>query len=860
MQDIFLHEYYERRRAVEEALLARVATTLIGQYDVIATDRTPGRILHTARAKNRLWFLKERPHRHGPVSQGDELEGYYLRALEHEYIVLLEGVISDGESSYNIFPFAAGGSLRDRMAAGAIPPREVVYLSLTAALGMLVIHRRGFVHRDIKPENLLLFRDEDGSWSLRLADLGSVIQAPAGSQQQSSFSGTLRYAAPESVEGNAAQCSDVWSFGVVVLELLFGQHPYWDIAGNTSSSPELAVRLKQVGAVEGPSNSDDSSWLQALAIRCLARDPSNRPKAEDLVYAYLARVQFQNSHGEEVRANAGLHVFKFDKVALALVSERLLSVPPSHQIISVNFSWADTGKQVTELLLADTPESVAEAIRKIDNVLGSPGDPGSLIAEHVARRESAGVEPQGEAQDPLSLGANAVVIKPTVGVINLFIDLKLRALIQQVEFDASNDALERLAATLRLWEQETIGSLKAEWICHAAQGFAFLGMRELALSFIEYAVNQTEAGELGWSSAMLILVESGEHRAALEFGLQILNGNQAITQFTTGNLAFFACASALRLGEGHRIKPLVWSLFQSERDRGQFSLSVALCVLMLAHDLNGELVPQLWKQVRGPSLKVPNHSSTTVWFVVRLLLAYGERDMAQRRARALLESSHRRLVHDLALLAWFEAVAAGHDSTTLIPEGSELATAQGPVAAVRDTTRYHSNVISDRAWRIFQDSAHFYDKLTDDLNYPYFELRTFISRRADIAQLLLLALGADEAEAAVDSLVDKASPDGRFGAGKTAVYRIDAGELAGWAEAARALSERAEDGPHGLQVDTKQEAGWIAIARGSGRAFFEHVHKGRQSERTVTWSTGETGVLRIELSQSVTSRSAPTGP
>ena len=138
----------------------------------------------------------------------------------------------DEERQLIAMELCAGGSLRDRMIAGPLHPREA--LSAVAQLTAILIaaHERGVVHGDVKPANLLLRRALVAGGSpladdeLVLCDFGiarlSDDNAPAIDQR--AVRGTLAYMAPEQRTGQLGPAADLYATGVVALELLAGSN------------------------------------------------------------------------------------------------------------------------------------------------------------------------------------------------------------------------------------------------------------------------------------------------------------------------------------------------------------------------------------------------------------------------------------------------------------------------------------------------------------------------------------------------------------------------------------------------------------------------------------------------------------
>ncbi len=161
--------------------------------------------------------------------------------LRHPNIAQLYDFSTDDEgNAYIVMEYIEGIDLRELVRRFGPPSlgltMEIARQGL-AALGFL--HRRKMVHRDISPDNLMLARDADGRPLVKLIDLGivKVLEGDHGLTSTGVFLGKLRYAAPEQLlaaEGRTIdQRADLYSFGIVLYELLTGKFP---IAGATSSS------------------------------------------------------------------------------------------------------------------------------------------------------------------------------------------------------------------------------------------------------------------------------------------------------------------------------------------------------------------------------------------------------------------------------------------------------------------------------------------------------------------------------------------------------------------------------------------------------------------------------------------------
>ena len=152
-------------------------------------------------------------------------EDELLRELDHPNIVQRLDAIEQDSSYYIITQFIPGGSLRDLLnKQPQLPVERVIEIALDLADALTRTHRLGIIHRDLKPENVLLASDG----TPRLSDFGVAHSLRQTTFSKSgSFVGTWLYIPPESFRGvEADERTDIWSFGVILFEMLAGRTPY----------------------------------------------------------------------------------------------------------------------------------------------------------------------------------------------------------------------------------------------------------------------------------------------------------------------------------------------------------------------------------------------------------------------------------------------------------------------------------------------------------------------------------------------------------------------------------------------------------------------------------------------------------
>jgi eukaryotic-like serine/threonine-protein kinase len=164
---------------------------------------------------------------------------------EHVVRVLDAGRLETG------LPFLAmerlrGLDLRELLnRCGHLPARLTASYALQACAGLAAVHAAGLLHRDIKPSNLFLASDSSGSSRLKLLDLGIARASGRQSDPASVHAerlGSPAYASPEQLETpeDVDMRTDIWSLGVVMVELSTGRVPRLDELRN---GRQLAIRL-----------------------------------------------------------------------------------------------------------------------------------------------------------------------------------------------------------------------------------------------------------------------------------------------------------------------------------------------------------------------------------------------------------------------------------------------------------------------------------------------------------------------------------------------------------------------------------------------------------------------------------------
>lgn len=241
---------------------------------------------------NRLEALKVAPFVAGAVSADRfAAEAAVMAALDHPSIATVYEAGIDGGISWFLMQYLPGADL-DKAERLSIVDLCTVALDVGAALDYA--HAQGVIHRDVKPANIHIATARDGRIEkATILDFGvaKVISA-TGLTEISSFVGTLGYASPESIAGDAADSVvDQYSFACTMFELLTGELPF--------PHATLAALIAAHTNAPIPRISDTYPRYRAadpVFARALAKNPSDRyPSCGEFAQA-LARALRPASH------------------------------------------------------------------------------------------------------------------------------------------------------------------------------------------------------------------------------------------------------------------------------------------------------------------------------------------------------------------------------------------------------------------------------------------------------------------------------------------------------------------------------------------------------------------------------------
>ena len=227
-------------------------------------------------------------------------EAKLLASLNHSNIAAvysfeeIPGPSSSSSSSRHllVMELLEGDTLRQRLAAGPLPPRTALDLARQIADGLAAAHQKSIAHRDLKPENIMITHDGRA----KILDFGlakdlatkasfSETESPtvARHTDPGTVLGTVGYMSPEQVRGLPSDArSDLFSFGAILHEMLTGRRAF---RKETAAETMTAILHEEPQAAS--SGASVPPALEAIVRQCLHKDPDRRFSSAEVLATRL---------------------------------------------------------------------------------------------------------------------------------------------------------------------------------------------------------------------------------------------------------------------------------------------------------------------------------------------------------------------------------------------------------------------------------------------------------------------------------------------------------------------------------------------------------------------------------------------
>ncbi len=212
-------------------------------------------------------------------------EAQAAAALEHPNIAVIHEIDEVKGVTFIAMELIRGEKLRDLLEREKLPVSRALDLAGEAADGLVRAHDRGIVHRDLKPANVML--TEDGHAKIIDFGLAKLVEPHAGESQAPTLAhretepgivmGTVAYMSPEQARGGKVDHrSDIFSFGILLYEMLAGRLPFRGASGIETLSAILKEPTPRLSGSALGVSEDLTADLQRILDKCLAKEAAER--------------------------------------------------------------------------------------------------------------------------------------------------------------------------------------------------------------------------------------------------------------------------------------------------------------------------------------------------------------------------------------------------------------------------------------------------------------------------------------------------------------------------------------------------------------------------------------------------------
>ena len=247
-------------------------------------------------------------------------------ALNHPNIVTIHEISSHESTDFLVMEFVSGQTLHQLIPRKGLPLKDALRYAVQIADALAAAHAAGIIHRDLKPGNVMitekglvkvldfgLAKFAEASAVEPSGDTRTMLAAPATGE--GTILGTVDYMSPEQAEGKLLdRRSDIFSFGVMLYEMLAGERPF---SGGTTLSTLSAILTREPRPVSELSSAIPRD-LEKIIARCLKKDPAWRYQYLDDVKVALAELQQESESGQLPRHAPSLPTRRsFTSIALS---------------------------------------------------------------------------------------------------------------------------------------------------------------------------------------------------------------------------------------------------------------------------------------------------------------------------------------------------------------------------------------------------------------------------------------------------------------------------------------------------------------------------------------------------------------
>ncbi len=240
------------------------------------------------------------------LSRDDDDKNRFIReaqaasSLDHPNICTIHEIDqTDDNQLFVAMSYYDGKTLKEKILSGPLSIAECINIGLQISKGLSKAHEKGITHRDIKPSNI--FVTAEGN--VKIIDFGlAKLTGRTSITKEGTTLGTVNYMSPEQAKGSKVNHrTDIWSFGVVLYEIITGQKPFsadYDQAvlyGIINQEPEAVSTIRKDVPVE----------LESIINKCLEKNPDKRYQNMDDIVGELSVLNIKSEFSASAKKLSG---------------------------------------------------------------------------------------------------------------------------------------------------------------------------------------------------------------------------------------------------------------------------------------------------------------------------------------------------------------------------------------------------------------------------------------------------------------------------------------------------------------------------------------------------------------------------
>lgn len=230
-------------------------------------------------------------------------------SLDHPNICTIYEIGEEDGKLFIVMGYYDGETLRNRLSRSAYDPKEALKLSRGIAEGLACAHAQGIIHRDIKPANIIVTKDN----TPKILDFGlAKLSGQTQMTKAGSTLGTAAYMSPEQAHGEkTGHHTDIWSFGVVLYEMLTGEIPF-------RAEHEAAMMYRIMNEEAPPPSGLDKRIprvIDQLVLKMLEKEPARRYQTMDEVVRAITETREAMESAAALPKTKAIAVLPFSNIS-----------------------------------------------------------------------------------------------------------------------------------------------------------------------------------------------------------------------------------------------------------------------------------------------------------------------------------------------------------------------------------------------------------------------------------------------------------------------------------------------------------------------------------------------------------------